>query len=86
MQSGAVIEADDVVGDVIFRFRLVGIGTLPDPLHYEIQEEAFGDCVGAVLRLPTISTTAHAADEALLSQECLVLLTGVLAATVAMDD
>lgn len=41
MPSGTVVEADDVIGDVIFCFRLVGISALPHPLHVEIQEEAF---------------------------------------------
>ena len=63
MQTFAVIEADDVVGDVDSGFRVVGIVALPHPFHFEIQEEAFSNSV-----VPTVSLAAHAADEALAGQ------------------
>jgi hypothetical protein len=49
MQSGAVVEADDVVRNVIFSFRLIGIDASPYPFHFEVQEKAFSDSVKAVL-------------------------------------
>lgn len=35
MQFGAMVDADDVVDDVIFCFRLVGISALPDLLQLD---------------------------------------------------
>lgn len=63
MQPFAVIEADDVGGDVRFGLGVIGIFPLPDALHLEIEEEAFGHCV-----VPAISCAAHATHEAMLAQ------------------
>jgi hypothetical protein len=65
---------------------VAGIVALPHPFHFEVQEEAFGDGVEAVLRLPAIAFAAHAADEAVTGQLRLVLGTGVLAAAVRVND
>jgi hypothetical protein len=47
MQMFAVVEADDVDGDIDSCFGMVGIFPLPYPFHFEIQEEAFGSSVDA---------------------------------------
>jgi hypothetical protein len=47
VQSGVVVETDDVIGDVSFGLGLIGISALPDLLHFEVQEEAFGHGVDA---------------------------------------
>ena len=49
MQTFAVIEADDVVGDVDPGFGVVGIVALPHPFHFEVQEEAFSNRDGTAL-------------------------------------
>ena len=60
MQAFAVVEPDDVVGDINPGFGLGGIVALPHPFHFKIQEEAFSNSVVPAIPLPT-----HAADEAL---------------------
>jgi hypothetical protein len=47
MQTVVVVEADDIGGDIDLGLRVVGILALPHPFHFEIQEEAFGNCIDA---------------------------------------
>lgn len=47
MEPDAVVEADDVVGDVSDCFGVIGIVALPNPFHLQIQEEALHDGVDA---------------------------------------
>ena len=51
---------------------MVGVLTLPDPFHLEVQEEAFSDGV-----VPAVTLAAHATDEAVAGQHVLVELAGV---------
>ena len=81
MQPRTVVEAHDVRSDISFCFRLIGIVSLPDPFHLEIQEKAFGDGI-----VPAIALTTHAAYEAMLSQQGLVLVAGILTAAAGMSD
>lgn len=60
---------------------MIGVLTLPDALHLEVQEEAFGHRV-----IPAVPFAAHAADEAIPGQQILVQLTGILTALIGMDD
>jgi hypothetical protein len=55
---------------------VIGILALPDPLHFQIQKESFGDGI-----IPTISFAAHATDKTPFIQKILVLLAGILAAS-----
>ena len=63
MQPGAVVEADDVIDHVFSCFCLIGVRALPDPLHLEIEKEAF--CYSVI---PAICPATHAADKAVLGQ------------------
>jgi hypothetical protein len=81
MQTHAVVEADDVVSDVIGGLAVIGVIALPDAFHFEVQEEALHDRV-----VPTITFAAHAAHQAVLRQQRLMQRAGVLAATVRMHD
>ena len=47
MQAYIVVKADDVVGDISYGFTTIGVVTLPNALHLEIQEESFHDGVDA---------------------------------------
>lgn len=60
MQTFAVAEIVDVVGDVDFGLGVIGVISLPNSLHLYVKEEAFGHCV-----IPAIACAAHAADEAM---------------------
>ena len=73
VQPHAVVEADDVVGDVACGLGVVGIVTLPDTLHFEVQEEALHHRV-----IPAIAFAAHAADKAVLGQQRRMHGAGVL--------
>jgi hypothetical protein len=77
MDASEVVEADDVVGNVGFCLGVVSILVLPDALHFEVKEEAFGHGI-----IPPVSFLAHAAHEVVFSQQILVGLTGLLAAAV----
>lgn len=55
MQSGTVIKVNDVVGDVLFGFCMVGIPSLPDTLHFQIQKEPLHHGI-----VPAITLAAHA--------------------------
>ena len=74
MQSHAVVEASDVVGDIGHRLRVVDVITLPDPLGLEAQEEALHHRL-----IPEVALAAHAAHQAMMLQQCLVQRAGVLA-------
>ena len=73
MKSCTVVKANNVVGDIGYGLKLIGIVLVPDPLHLQIQEEAFHDSV-----IPTISFSAHAAHQAVLDQQRPVFSAGVL--------
>ena len=64
MEPDAVVEADDVVGDVSDGFSVIGIVALPNPFHLQIQEEAFHDGV-----IPAVALAAHAGDKAVLREQ-----------------
>ena len=81
VQSHVVVEADDVVGNVCGRLGMVGIVTLPNALHLQIQEEAFHDRV-----IPAIALATHAADQPVFAQKSLMRCTGVLAAAICVND
>lgn len=63
MQALAVIELDDVSGDIAPGFCMIRVIPLPDALHLQVQEESFGDRV-----VPAVPLAAHAADEAVFGQ------------------
>jgi hypothetical protein len=66
------------VGDVGLSLDVIGIvALLPDAFHFEVQEEAFRYGI-----ISTITLAAHAANEAVLRQQILVKLAGVLATAV----
>ena len=52
---------------------MVSVLALPNPLHLEVQEEAFSNRI-----VPAVALSAHAANEAMLVQQVLVELTGIL--------
>ena len=81
VKAGAVVEADDVVGQVARGLGMVGIVVGPDALHFEIQEEALHDRV-----IPTVALAAHAGDQLVLGEQGTVSVTGVLAAAVRMHE
>ena len=47
VQSLAVVEADDVVSDIIPGLGMICVLALPDTFHLEVQKKAFGDGVDA---------------------------------------
>ncbi len=63
VQPHAVVEANDVVGDVGHGLSVVGVIALPNPFRLEAQEEALHDRV-----VPTVALAAHAADQAVTHQ------------------
>src|SRR5450830_153349 len=67
MQSHAVVEANDVVGDVSHGLAVVGVVALPNALRLEAQEEALHHRV-----VPTVALAAHAAYQAVSCQQRLV--------------
>ena len=69
MQSRAVVKANDVVSHIGHGVMVVGVVLLPDPLHLQVQKEALHNGV-----VPTISFAAHAANQAMLFQQCLMFL------------
>ena len=73
MQPHAVVAADDVVSDVARGLGVVGIVTLPNTLHFELQEEALHHRV-----IPAVALAAHAANQAVLGQQRLMQGAGVL--------
>ncbi len=76
-----VVKADDVVVDISDCLSGVGVVSLPDSLHLQIQEEAFHH--GAI---PTVSLAADAGNQAVTIQQIPVGLAGVLTATVGMHN
>jgi len=81
MDSCCVVKTDDIVVDVVGGLHRVGIVALPEPLHFEVEEEALNDGV-----IPAVALAAHAGDEAVSGQQGAVCLTGVLAAAVGVED
>jgi hypothetical protein len=78
VQPGGVVEVDDVVGDVVDRFGMIGVIALPDALHLQVQKEAFHDRV-----VPAVALATHAADQPMIHQQLAMKLAGILAAAVA---
>lgn len=81
MQPVCVVKADDVVGNVGGGLCMVGVVQLPNPLHLQVQEEAFHHRI-----IPAVALAAHAGDQAMAGQQVAVGLAGVLAASVGMHD
>ena len=77
MQTHSVVEVDDVVGYVRDGFCVIGVVFLLYAFHLQIQEESLHHRV-----IPAVAFAAHAAQQAMLSQQCLVQTTGVLRAPV----
>lgn len=75
--SAAGRRCKTVVRNVGLRLCMVGIVTLPNALHLQVQKEALNHGV-----IPTISFSAHAANEPMARQQCAALGAGVLAAAV----
>ena len=71
-----------MVGEITERMlHYLGVVTLPDAFHLQIQEEALHHRV-----IPTIAFAAHAAHEAMFCQQRLMRATRVLRAPVGMHD
>ena len=47
MQSDAVVEANNVVSNIVCCLLVIAIVLVPDPLHLQIQEESLHDCIDA---------------------------------------
>lgn len=60
---------------------MIGILTLPDTFHLEIEAEVLGHSI-----IPAVPFAAHAANEAVPRQQILVGLAGILTAPIRMDD
>jgi hypothetical protein len=60
---------------------MIGVVSLPDPLHFQVQEEALHHCV-----VPTISCAAHALNQGMVCNQVTVSLAGVLAVPIRMND
>ena len=73
MQPHKVVEVDDVVSHVVDGFAVIGVITLPNPLHLQIQDQALHHRV-----IPAITFAAHAAREAMVFQQRLMRITCVL--------
>ena len=73
MQPEAVVKANNVVSNIVACFCMIGIVFLPNPLHFQIQEEAFHDGV-----IPAVALAAHAAHQAMFGKQRLMLSAGVL--------
>lgn len=75
VQPHKVVEVDDVVIHVVDGFAVIGVITLPNPLHLQIQiqDQALHHRV-----IPVITFAAHAAREAMVFQQRLIRITCVL--------
>ena len=73
MQPSAVVEADDVVSNIVGGFCMIGVVLLPNSLHLQIQEEALHHRV-----VPAVAFTAHAVHQAMPSKQRLMFSAGVL--------
>jgi energy-converting hydrogenase Eha subunit C len=60
VQPGAVVKANNVVGNIVCSLGVIGVVLLPNPLHLQIQEEALHHSV-----IPTIAFAAHTAYQAM---------------------
>lgn len=72
MQPHKVVEVDDLVSHVVDGFAVIGVITLPNLLHLQIQEQALHHRV-----IPVIIFAAHAAREAMVFQQRLMRITCV---------
>ena len=81
MQSDAVVKANNVVRNIVGCLCVVGVVLLPYPLHFQVEEETLYHGV-----VPTIALAAHTARKAVLLQQRLMLVAGVLRAPVIMND
>ena len=64
MQSDGVVEADDVVSDIVDSLGVVGMAALPDAFHLQVQEESLHHGI-----VPAIGLAAHAGDKAVLREQ-----------------
>jgi hypothetical protein len=60
---------------------VIGVVTLPDALHLQIQEEALHYGV-----IPTVSLATHAGAQTVTGQQGAIGFAGILAATVRVND
>ena len=77
VQTYAVVEVGDVVGDVAHGLNVTGVVARPHELRLQIQKESPQDCVDAPVssrncRIPAIAFTADVADQAMFVQLFLV--------------
>ena len=73
MQSFTVVEADDVVSNVVCGLSVICVVFLPDPFHFQIQEEMLHHSV-----IPAVAFSAHATYQPMLFQQRLMRATRVL--------
>ena len=83
MQSGAVVEAHNVVSHIGHSLAVVGVVLLPDPLHLQVQEETLHDRVDRVV--PTVSTPAHTGDQVVVFAPAVEVIAAKLASLVEMN-
>ena len=81
MQPDAVVEANNVVSNIVCSVAAIGIVFLPNPLPLQIQEEAVYDGACFVI-YPTATVAAQGADQAIFGQQRLMLDACVLRSTV----
>ena len=63
VQADVVVEADDVVGNILGRFGVVGVILLPDSFHLQVKEETLHHGI-----VPTIALAAHASLQTMAGQ------------------
>jgi hypothetical protein len=71
---------DDVVGDTCHRLGVIGVVSLSDPLHFQVQKDALHHCI-----VPTITLATHAHHQAMPIEYGVIGRTGVLAAPIRVD-
>lgn len=81
MESPAVVEHFDIIDHVLFGFLPCGITTMLGLIALEASKEALGDGI-----VPAVAFAAHAADHAVFRQQCLIVLAGILTASIRMVD
>lgn len=85
MQPVGVVEANDVMVDVIDGLGWIGITSLPYPLHLQGQEKSFHHRIDAPMST-AVAFAAHAGNQAVPGKQIAVSLAGILATTVGMHD
>jgi hypothetical protein len=81
VQPDLVVEANNVVGNILSSFGLMGVVLVPDARHFQAQKELFHDTV-----VPTVALATHTGLNAMALEPIPVKLAGVLAATIAVRD